>query len=339
MPNFEELLRSELAQELNTVKFDETLKRRITKSLSPRPRKFTVKNMMATLLTSGIIAGGGLAYATGNHEGALDFIGDVFNGAPAHTEIVNKAGRPINATASDNGITIEAESIIGDGVNYTVIYSISKDDGSAFADLPATNNDYLPLGFEHWDTRISGTDGTAGGAYFYDANPNDPAIQLVEQFSVGSDTELFGKTARATFKDLGAYDGEFSPIAKGTWKLKYEFAYDDASRTIAKDGSFTLPAGTANLDSVKISPIAISVKYSVNKAMPENSPAAFREVGDITVTMRDGHAFVLNSSASHLENKDERTHGMLNAFLPEIIDPEEVESVQMGGTVFPAPRS
>ena len=78
---------------------------------------------------------GGAAYASGALMTMAEAVDAAFTGAPAPTEIVDKVGRPVGAGASSNGVTVTAEAIFGDRENYAIVYSIAKDDGTAF-DLP-----------------------------------------------------------------------------------------------------------------------------------------------------------------------------------------------------------
>ena len=56
----------------------------------------------------------------------------LFGGAAAQTEVIDKIGRPIGASDTDNGITITAEAIMGDQYNAVIVYTLTRDDGERF---------------------------------------------------------------------------------------------------------------------------------------------------------------------------------------------------------------
>ena len=57
----------------------------------------------------------------------------MFGGGPAETEIIDRIGYPIGASATSNGVTITADAIMGDTYSYAIVYSIRQDDGSPWS--------------------------------------------------------------------------------------------------------------------------------------------------------------------------------------------------------------
>lgn len=369
---FDEQLRSSLTKEMNAVSLSTdrkdhlhaTLTRAIQSdkaaSASSRAAFHTrrvVKRAVAATLGAGLIAGGGFAYANGSLVPVTDFVADVFGAGPADTEIVNKVGRPIGASVSDNGITMSADAIIGDKYNYSIVYSIRKDDGTDFENLPAANSTSdpkspqpLPLGFKKHETFIRGAQGSAGSAYFYDADPADPSIQLVEQLSVFDDSDLNGKTAHAKFTDLFSFadDGEpenQSIIASGDWKLSFKFNYEDASRELSPQDHLHVPAGATNSEKLTVSPIALTLTYAIDKPLPQSKTPSgqepehssieeFRDAGKATVFLKNGEKILLEFGASSLEQDNNETKATLSAFLPRIVDVDDISVVRIGETEF-----
>ena len=86
----------------------------------------------AVVLVVGV--GGGTAVASGELMSMTSVFDDLLNGSPARTEVADKIGRPLGASATSNGVTITAKTIVGDRTNYAVVFSIAKDDGTAFED-------------------------------------------------------------------------------------------------------------------------------------------------------------------------------------------------------------
>ena len=140
----------------------------------------------------------GAIAATGTLTTVKGLVDDVFNGAPASTEVIDAIGRPIGASASCNGVTITADAVVGDRWNYIVVFSIARDDGEPF-DVTPNDAGTLPLMFEGPSgTHIDWMNGGGGSILFYDADPNDNAIQMVESISVDTFNSkgIIGNTAR-----------------------------------------------------------------------------------------------------------------------------------------------
>ncbi len=83
--------------------------------------------LVAACLAGAVVVGAG---ATGLLKTAIQAFSGVFGENPAVTQVVDKIGRPVGASDTDNGITITADAIIGEKDGVAVIYTISRDDGS-----------------------------------------------------------------------------------------------------------------------------------------------------------------------------------------------------------------
>lgn len=303
---------------------------------------------------------GTFAYASGALVTVGDAIATVFGAGPAATEVVDKVGRPIGAAQSVNGVTVSADAIIADGQNYSIVYSIQKDDGTPFEGLSANDYGYLNVINRDQFTDVIGTfniaqlfDGDANGilgaygsSYFYDADPTDPAIQMVEQMSMtGEHDTIIGKTAHASFGDFLAVEGsnyeEPITIASGNWNLAFTIDCEDASVALPVGQSFQTANGEATMDALTLSPIAISMKYTLVPdgtvdAEDHDEFADASGVGDLKVLMADGTEIAIpNPGGIGMAQQDD---GSIicdqNVFLPQIIDPDLVASISIGGTVF-----
>ena len=300
-----------------------------------------------------VTCGFGVAYASGGLVGVSDLLDDVFGGAPAQTEVVNKVGRPLNAVASSDGVTMSADAVICDGNNYAVVYSIRRDDGGSFGDFEANGYGYLPLMFRDGDSHVSGITGAYGSSYFYDADPSDNAIQYVQQMSLsgGSDSPE-GRTLRAEFSGLCVFDGEtgdLTSLASGSWNLKFKMNYEDAAVEIPSGQVFSINGLKATMDKLSISPIALSLSYTVHEAanlpdapsgqMPPELEARMDQLmnlGMVTITLRDGSTITFRDlGGGSSDSRDQNsTRVEKSSFLPRIIDASEVSSVTIGDTTF-----
>ena len=251
---------------LDELRFSEEAKEKMLENLSKsnahtprwharRAAVLTVAAMLALCL------GVGVGAATGALKTAAQAFAGVFGGGAAETELLDRMGKPVDAAASAGGITLTADAIIGDQYNYGVVYSLTKDDGTAFA-LTPNELGYLPLYFEAQTTDVGTRGSRSGGSYFFDADPADSAIQYVELMSV--DEKPHG-TATADFQNLMYSDGADSRmLAEGSWSLKFEIDYPDSGVSLSAGQSFPLNGMTATLNAVTISPLGLRIDYTVD---------------------------------------------------------------------------
>ena len=75
------------------------------------------------------LAVGCTAYLAGAFVSLEDFAEDLFGGAPSQTEVIDKIGRPIGASAVSNGVAITADAVIGDNEHCVAVFSIARTDG------------------------------------------------------------------------------------------------------------------------------------------------------------------------------------------------------------------
>lgn len=297
-----------------------------------------------------LVVGGG-AYATGALMSMANVFDDVFGGPPAKTEVVDKIGRPVGASVSSGGVTVKAEAIIGDRANYVVVFSVSKDDGTAFDVPEASDNGCFPLGFGGPSmVRVDGTNGGGGSAYFYDADPTDNALQYVQKLSVGTfDGTVIGKTARVDLRDLMMYgDGEPRLIAEGAWKMKFVMNYEDTSIDVAAGQSFDLNGMRATVDSIALSPIAVTVEYTVEGTIryeeQESGRMSERNVVEterfevpIMLTLVDGTTIDASNGASASRVDGELTRCRKATIFDGFVDVDEVVSIKIGDATVPVP--
>lgn len=303
----------------------------------------------AVVLVAGV---GGVASATGNLMGMANVFDDLFNGPPAQTEVVDKIGRPIGASATSNGVTVTAEAIIGDRTNYAVVFSIAKDDGTAFEGIEPLESGYLPLGFESGiGVHVDGVNASGGSGHFYDADPSDNAIQYVEQMSVTvSGGSIIGHTARVSLSDLMTFDGG-SPhvIVEGEWNMKFAVDYEDTSVDLPAGGAIEVSGMDATLDSATVSPIALSLEYTVHEAMNweeqgsgrmsdhnQSETDRFRNPS-ITLNMKDGTTVTLDAlrGAGGTRENGGDTACNANIMFDEFLNLDDVASITIGGTELP----
>lgn len=316
------------------------------------PRLAVAAASVAALL----IAGTGVAVATGIVRINPSLAAAQLFGKEAKTEIVNKIGRPIGASVSNNGMTVTADSIIGDDSCYAIVFSLSKDDGSAF-DIKPNNYGQLPLGFEEDNTDLSTglvtlepvVYGQYGSSYFYDADPSDNSIQYVVQMA--TDGKLTGATMDVHLKDLTrtGEGADRTTVQKGRWDLHFKMDYENTGHNLKKASKFTYNGHAAELCSGSLSPVALSLEFTTDDRMDDFSNVPSGKAPDkmsaqqtsylempIELTMVDGQVIKFKSNGGGVIDRNaDKQRVKTSLWLPQIIDVNDVACVKVGDTVIP----
>ena len=315
---------------------------------APKPRRRSRSAVIAVAVAACLCVAAG---ATGAAKLAGDVFVPVFGAA--NTEIVNKIGHPIGASATDGGVTITADAIIGDAHHYAIVYTIAKADCSAFDfDTSDTVGDGIsPLSFDRQDTELGLMSGAHGSSWFYDADSSDNAIQFIEERETDG-TLSAGHSAKAVFRDLYYGSGEDARLlAQGKWALRFDLDFEDASLDLSAGQETTLNGMPLTINRVTLSPLALQVDYTVSSAVQwsdapsgqesaENRAQHQRYQGDLTllVTMQDGSVLDLTDAGGSLSPEGNTTHGTKGGVFSRIIDTEQAVSVTVGDIVIPVTR-
>lgn len=228
---------------------DETDMRELTeeapsasKSGAHRMRRVIAATAGALVLT----LAGTTAYAVSHGIVSVpDAISTILGEEPEATDVVEKVGSPVGVSDTSDGVRITADTIVGDKNAISIVYSVARVDGKPFEGIEKAPDLGMPYSFGEWNTGItpaipelSIVDMSTGGGYWcYDANPDDPAIQFVEQWSYSGVDSIIGRTYEANFKDLqmmvfGEEDDYFKLLASGSWKLSFPINFEDTTREV-----------------------------------------------------------------------------------------------------------
>ena len=205
-------------------------------SQAPVHRVRPLRRMAAVGVAAALVLTVGVgAAATGVLKSAGEAFSEVFGGAPAQTEIIDRIGRPVGASDMADGVVITADAIVGDRYSYAIVYTIAREDGKPLAeDLTPNAFGYLPLRFESADVDVGQQGGSHGASYFFDADPEDNAVQYVDLRT--GDTPLTPGTAWASFRNLSVYtDNDYTkstPVAQGKWKMRFGFLGESSVWTV-----------------------------------------------------------------------------------------------------------
>ena len=144
-----------------------------------------------------------------------NLLAPLFGGA--QTEIVDKIGIPIGASASVNGYTLTADAIIGDRYSVIIAYTLSRDDGQPIPE----NIDFEDRGMmaSGYSTRI-------------EIDEEDPSIaRFHERWRL--DVPIIGRIVSPAFTNLIIDNGEDDTLlVEGVWELTFTFRYPDVTEKL-----------------------------------------------------------------------------------------------------------
>lgn len=306
---------------------------------------------LAALLVLNLTVG---AAATGVLRSAGEIFAPILGGSPVQTEIIDKIGVPVNASDTDNGVTVSADAIIGDERNMVVVFTVSRDDGSPlFPDgdiLPTWENDTMRIppdvALNHVLFGPKGSS-THGGSYFTDYEPGNDSIQYV--YDSSGDIRDY---STASFDNLGFYqDAEFFSVVEGHWEIPLKLDFEDSSVSLdVVSQSIRYLDFDITLDSLTVSPVGFALDYSLS-CPPIESPSEEQDEFDrflddlgrlpVALRLKDGREIDLSSAGGGwVWQYDEEKRivggtGEKSGVFDEIISVENMDSVIVNGTEFP----
>ena len=343
-------------KEMSELRFTENQKKALAEAAASAART-PAKRRRPVFRTALIAAAMAAVLAVGSSAAGIlpspaEIFTPLFGGAAAQTEVIDKIGRPIGASDTDNGITITAEAIMGDQYNAVIVYTLTRDDGERF--LPegkSLDETHLMMGGYGGASWVKG--GAHGGSWFVDEDPEDNQIQLVETAS--SNVAMTKGTANASFEDLQYWNAETEQaelLYPGKWKLRFEVDYEDCSVRLGGGETFSQDGLTFTIDEVTVSPIAVRAAYTADEAVvwsdapsgrqdPEDARQSQRYLENIRIllTKTDGTVVDLSSSGGSIAPKDGVSVCSKGRVLDEIIPLEDMASVSVGGVTYEIPHS
>lgn len=313
----------------------------------------TVARIAAVTAVLAIVVGGaGTAMATGVLPLPSDMLSDIFDGPASQTEIIDRIGRPVGASCSNNGVTVTADAIMGDKDMVTIAYTLTFDDPAALKKLSEPGENGTIAGSVDGNVYVDGEHGGQGQSWLIDKNPNDSSIQYFAQFSVES-PGLMGRTVRTHINSLvvpraGKELPEYKKILTGPWDLKFQLNYEDTSVTIPAPKSVNFNGTKATIQEATVSCVGVSVRYNIDRSiehdnnsgkMSQNMEESMDAVGNIPliVTFKDGHVEDATSHSGYFANKLDNGTTDVHKTWPfsQVCDTDKIASVQIGDTVIP----
>lgn len=320
--------------------------------IARHPVRTVARIAAVTAVLAIVIGGAGTAMATGVLPLPSDMLSDIFDGPASQTEIIDRIGRPVGASCSNNGVTVTADAIMGDKDMVTIAYTLTFDDPAALKKLSEPGENGTIAGSVDGNVYVDGEHGGQGQSWLIDKNPNDSSIQYFAQFSVES-PGLMGRTVRTHINSLvvpraGKELPEYKKILTGPWDLKFQLNYEDTSVTIPAPKSVNFNGTKATTQEATVSCVGVSVRYNIDRSiehdnnsgkMSQNMEESMDAVGNIPliVTFKDGHVEDATSHSGYFANKLDNGTTDVHKTWPfsQVCDTDKIASVQIGDTVIP----
>lgn len=320
--------------------------------IARHPVRTVARIAAVTAVLAIVIGGAGTAMATGVLPLPSDMLSDIFDGPASQTEIIDRIGRPVGASCSNNGVTVTADAIMGDKDMVTIAYTLTFDDPAALKKLSEPGENGTIAGSVDGNVYVDGEHGGQGQSWLIDKNPNDSSIQYFAQFSVET-PGLMGRTVRTHINSLvvpraGKELPEYKKILTGPWDLKFQLNYEDTSVTIPAPKSVNFNGTKATIQEATVSCVGVSVRYNIDRSiehdnnsgkMSQNMEESMDAVGNIPliVTFKDGHVEDATSHSGYFANKLDNGTTDVHKTWPfsQVCDTDKIASVQIGDTVIP----
>lgn len=320
--------------------------------IARHPVRTVARIAAVTAVLAIVIGGAGTAMATGVLPLPSDMLSDIFDGPASQTEIIDRIGRPVGASCSNNGVTVTADAIMGDKDMVTIAYTLTFDDPAALKKLSEPGENGTIAGSVDGNVYVDGEHGGQGQSWLIDKNPNDSSIQYFAQFSVES-PGLMGRTVRTHINSLvvpraGKELPEYKKILTGPWDLKFQLNYEDTSVTIPAPKSVNFNGTKATIQEATVSCVGVSVRYNIDRSiehdnnsgkMSQNMEESMDAVGNIPliVTFKDVHVEDATSHSGYFANKLDNGTTDVHKTWPfsQVCDTDKIASVQIGDTVIP----
>lgn len=238
-----------------------------TSTRRPMTRRSFIALASAATLTA---AAAGVALATG--LGAVD-IDDVlchfFGESSANSGLAGSVGTTLGLSASDGGVTITADAIVGCSNAFAVFFSMTKDDETAF-DVPTSTGGEPSFLFLRRDIEFGQTIGEwRGGGRNYDDNPNDNALQFLITCAT---SESLGDSIDIHLEDLTVFvAGErdehgntlTSTIAEGAWDFTIPLQFESPTLSLEPGATLAVRNIEAIVTGGTLTPVSITIDFDV----------------------------------------------------------------------------
>jgi hypothetical protein len=242
-----------------------------------------------------------------------------------------ESGMILDVSSEQNGVIIKAVQTLGDANNMYILLDLTTPEGTKIN--PGSRFDMIYL-------KVDGSTGLGYSCDFLpDESENDNKATLL--LSMNANNNINDKTISLIFKDLGHYVSQSDQVItdfKGTWKLEWKLNYKDISLKYPVNKKLTVNKETVNVNSVEISPIAITVKISGDYIKKYDSAPPEPRTGDLiqikAINFKDG-TVLSQENASEWGTSIDGDKYVIYMQMKKLIDQKQIESILINDTLVP----
>lgn len=255
------------------------------------PRRKWGRVAAAAILAAALCA----ACASGALQEALSVLASQFGSDPKQQEVIGDLTRPSAASATDNGVTISVDAVMGDGNSLVVLYRMERADGQPV--LPQTEetknvsdgNNTLMFEQESAIPNYTQADlDNAQGFFTYDLHfldfvVSDCTLYFYQTliFPMGAD---FSGPIETSFENLYSYESYINgtpaspfvpetiertiPLVDGSWTLNFSLDLNQNNAILDLGSGQTFHAEitdgrgiSGTIESIRLSPLSFTLLY------------------------------------------------------------------------------
>lgn len=240
----------------------------------------------------------------------------------ARTELLEKFGRPVGASASADGYTITADAIIGDRGCMQIIYTLTREDGQPIPER---------VKFLDIDYAIPGSSTSCSTVYPRQISSSPSRGRFYQKFFAEFG---FSRKVRVSFGRLVASDDpDQESLAEGPWELSFVRRYPDTTRSVPVNGlTVTEQSGQRlHIRTLSFSCLGLTITGTTESDVRQEPTAS--------VTMKDGSVLPLDTGFSaegsgpvwsfdcHARYRDQDGFGLL--------DPDNIAAITLCDVTIP----
>lgn len=267
-----------------------------------RRMSLSAASIIAIIITASLILTVSAAVFFGWHTRLLDYL----NIPPSGAEKFQQAVTVIEQSQTYENATVTVKQAFGDAHTAYIVAELKLPDG-------------VPLDGKFKSISI---DVDAQGSYNYECvERNEDTRTLTYIINVKTSDKITGKKIGLTFRDY-YHAPTHQELIDASWEFSFRLKFKDYSR----NSTINEMVGDFTIRSVTITPVSVIIYI-------DDLPADARYVDDFDIIMQDGsipEIIKYQNVGTFDSNKTTAIYGMF----PEIIDPMNVKSVSVNGTVF-----
>lgn len=243
-------------------------------------------------------------------------------------------------SVSSGGATMTFEGSYGSGNDVTAVFSLVKDDGSAFEEEAGQSEESDELGFasdpfgdgfDFTTTRDYGIESTSLGVNYAD----ESRTKVVVEVGIRASQDLSGLAVRLDFTNLQTTDESGNNpdvLAEGVWS--FDFVIDLSNMLELEAGQIVTYDGCKlTLTSVSVLPVGVAVSYTMSYDDATSSLSA--PCPPVSIVLRDGSEIkAMNNGLTGQGSSGSDFHAHLNMSFPGIIDVSEVAAVKIDDVIL-----